>query len=44
MTYAKRIDTMFQGAIFMTYTMNDDSYLKDTTDHIDSMITNELKI
>ncbi len=44
MTYAKRIDTMFQGAIFMTYTMNDDSYLKETTNHIDQIITNELKV
>lgn len=44
MTYAKRIDTMFQGAIFMTYTMDDDSYLKETTDQIDRMITNDLKI
>jgi len=44
MTYAKRIDTMFQGAIFMTYTMNDDSYLKETTNQIDQLITNELKM
>lgn len=44
MTYAKRIDSMFQGAIFMTYTMNDDSYLIDTTQQIDTMITNELKL
>ena len=43
MTYAKRIDTLLQGAIFLTYTMNDDSYLKETTDHIDAIITNELK-
>ncbi|MDY7395082.1 TetR/AcrR family transcriptional regulator [Aureibaculum sp. 2210JD6-5] len=43
MTYAKRIDTMLQGAIFLTYTMDDDSYLKDTTNHIDNIITNELK-
>jgi len=43
MTYAKRIDTMLQGAIFLTYTMDDDSYLKETTDHIDGIITKELK-
>ncbi|MET2984145.1 TetR/AcrR family transcriptional regulator [Aureibaculum conchae] len=43
MTYAKRIDTLLQGAIFLTYTMNDDSYLKETTDYIDVIITNELK-
>ncbi|WP_117880330.1 TetR/AcrR family transcriptional regulator [Aureibaculum luteum] len=43
MTFAKRIDTMLQGAIFLTYTMDDDSYLKETTHHIDSIISNELK-
>lgn len=43
MIYAKRIDTMLQGAIFLTYTMDDDSYLKETTNHIDNIITNELK-
>jgi len=43
MVYAKRIDTMLQGAIFLTYTMDDDSYLKETTEHIDCLITTELK-
>ncbi|MFP4845830.1 TetR/AcrR family transcriptional regulator [Winogradskyella sp. PE311] len=41
--YAKRIDSMIQGAIFMTYTMDDDFYLKDTMDQIDLIIKNELK-
>jgi len=44
MKYAKRLDTMIQGAIFMTYTMDDEFYLKDTMVQIDTMITNELKI
>ena len=44
MQYAKRIDTMIQGAIFMTYTMNDEFYMKDTMDHIDHIISNKLKL
>lgn len=43
MQYAKRIDTMIQGAIFMTYTMDDDFYMKDTMNQINDMIINELK-
>lgn len=43
MQYAKRIDTMIQGAVFMTYTMDDEFYLKDTMNQIDQMIHNELK-
>lgn len=42
--YARRIHTMIQGAIFMTYTMEDEFYLKDTMNQIDQMIHNELKI
>ncbi len=44
MQYAKRIDTMIQGAVFMTYTMNDDYYMKDTMNLIDYIISKELKI
>lgn len=44
MQYAKRLDTMIQGAIFMTYTMDDEHYMKDTMNQIDQMIHNELKI
>ncbi|MDD7887336.1 TetR/AcrR family transcriptional regulator [Flavivirga sp. 57AJ16] len=44
MYFAKRLDTMIQGAIFMTYTMDDDFYIKDTMDLIDDMIGKELKI
>ncbi|GAA3630362.1 TetR/AcrR family transcriptional regulator [Flavivirga jejuensis] len=44
MHFAKRLDTMIQGAIFMTYTMDDDFYLQDTMDMIDNVINTELKI
>lgn len=43
MTYAKRIDTLIQGSIFMTYTMDDDFYIQDTMNQIDKMIQNEMK-
>ena len=41
--YAKRIDTMIQGAVFMTYTMDDEFYIKDTMNQIDQMIYNEMR-
>lgn len=44
MQYAKRIDTMIQGAIFMTYTMNDEVYIKDTMNLIDTMIFKKLEL
>ncbi|AUP77575.1 TetR/AcrR family transcriptional regulator [Flavivirga eckloniae] len=44
MYFAKRLDTMIQGAIFMTYTMDDDFYIQDTMDLIDNMIVQELKL
>ncbi|MFC0604497.1 TetR/AcrR family transcriptional regulator [Winogradskyella pulchriflava] len=43
MQYAKRIDSMIQGAIFMTYTMDDEFYMRDAMNQIDNMITNEIK-
>ena len=43
MQYAKRIDTMIQGAVFMTYTMNDEFYIKDTMNQVDHMINTELR-
>ncbi|WP_298903906.1 TetR/AcrR family transcriptional regulator [uncultured Psychroserpens sp.] len=43
MQYAKRLDTMIQGAVFMTYTMDDEFYMKDTMNQIDQMIHNDLK-
>ena len=44
MQYAKRIDTMIQGAVFMTYTMDDEFYMKDMMNQIDQMIHKELKL
>lgn len=41
--YAKRIFTLIEGSIFMTVTMNDETYLTETMNHIDSLILNELK-
>lgn len=43
MHYAKRIDSMIQGAVFMTYTMDDAFYIEDTMEQIDQMIIKELK-
>ncbi|GAA4238818.1 TetR/AcrR family transcriptional regulator [Postechiella marina] len=44
MQYAKRIDTMIQGAIFMTHTLNDNYYMEDTMNLIDELIDLKLKI
>ncbi|MCH2233271.1 MAG: TetR/AcrR family transcriptional regulator [Crocinitomicaceae bacterium] len=41
--YAKRIFTLIEGSIFMTVTMNDETYLTETMTHIDGLILNELK-
>ncbi len=43
MLYAKRLYTMIIGAIFMTHTIEDNSYLIQTMDQIDIMIHQELK-
>jgi len=42
-TYSKRLYTMIIGAIFMTHTMDDNSYLLQTMDQVDTMIITELK-
>ncbi|WP_299902159.1 TetR/AcrR family transcriptional regulator [uncultured Aquimarina sp.] len=42
--YAKRLYTMIIGAIFMTHTMEDNSYLLQTMDQIDTMIQSELNL
>lgn len=42
-SWAVRIDTMIQGATFITHTMDNDSYMRDTMDQIESMILKELK-
>jgi AcrR family transcriptional regulator len=41
--FAKHLYTRIQGAVFMSYTMNDNSYLMDTSDEIDRYILNTLK-
>ncbi|WP_109299006.1 TetR/AcrR family transcriptional regulator [Aquimarina sp. AU474] len=43
MQYAKRLYCMITGAIFMTHTMDENSYMLDTMDQIDQMIQKELK-
>lgn len=40
--WAVRIDTMIQGATFITYTMDNDAYMKNTMDQIAIMIRKEL--
>jgi len=42
--YAKRLYTMIIGAIFMTHTMEDTNYLRQTMDQIDGIIQQELKL
>ena len=41
--YSKRIYTMINGAIFMTHTIEDNSYLLETMNQIDAIIHSELK-
>jgi TetR/AcrR family transcriptional repressor of nem operon len=41
--YAKRIFAFIEGSIFMTVTMNDDSYINDMMNHVDNLIDTELK-
>lgn len=43
MLYAKRIFSMIEGAMFVSYTMNDNDYLKDMMNHVDQMIIKDLK-
>jgi AcrR family transcriptional regulator len=42
--WAVRIDTMIQGAVFMTYTMDSDLYIKDTMNQVQRIIDQELRI
>jgi AcrR family transcriptional regulator len=42
--YGKRLYAMIQGAIFMTFTLDDKTYIVDMMNHIDNMIHNELKL
>lgn len=41
--FAKRIYSHIQGAIFMTYTMDDDQYLKQAMIEMNSIIKNEIE-
>lgn len=41
--WAVRIDSMIQGAIFMTYTMDSDVYLKDTMNQVQEIIEQQFK-
>ncbi|PKV52091.1 TetR family transcriptional regulator [Aquimarina sp. MAR_2010_214] len=43
MLYAKQLYSMITGAIFMTHTMEDNSYLLETMSQIDTMIHKKLK-
>ena len=40
--FAKQLYSRIQGAIFMTYTMDDSSYLNQTMDEIDSYIKSDI--
>ena len=41
-SFAKRLYSRIQGAIFMAYTMDDPDYLIEAMDEIDSLIKTEL--
>lgn len=41
--WAIRLDSMFQGAIFMTYTMDNDLHIKNVMNQMDEIINNQLK-
>jgi len=40
--FAKQLYSRIQGAIFMTYTMDDNTYLQQTMDELDSYIKSEI--
>ncbi len=41
--YAKRLFVLVEGAVFMSFTMKDQSYLMETMEIVDQMIRNELQ-
>lgn len=41
-TYARLFFTLIEGAVFMSATMNDDSYIQEMMSHIDTIIETEL--
>jgi TetR/AcrR family transcriptional regulator, transcriptional repressor for nem operon len=40
--YARKIFTLIEGSVFMTATMNDEMYIQEMMDHVDTIIKNEL--
>jgi len=40
--YARQIFALIEGAVFMTITMNDDTYINDMADLADNIVNNEL--
>ncbi|MBK6951127.1 MAG: TetR/AcrR family transcriptional regulator, partial [Crocinitomicaceae bacterium] len=43
-TYARKFFTLIEGAVFMSATMNDDSYIQEMMAHIDGIIGRDLAI
>lgn len=41
--YAKRFFSMIEGAVYMSYIMNDKEYMKDLSVHMNEIIENELE-
>jgi AcrR family transcriptional regulator len=44
MEWSYRIDSMIQGAVFMTHTMDDNRYIVDVMNQVDEIIENELSV
>jgi len=44
MEWSYRIDSMIQGAVFMTHTMDDNRYIVDVMNQVDDIIRNELSV
>ncbi len=44
MEWSYRIDSMIQGAVFMTHTMDDNRYIVDVMNQVDDIIKNELSV
>lgn len=42
--YARKIFTLIEGAVFMSATMNDESYIQEIMGHVDQIIERELAI
>jgi hypothetical protein len=44
MEWSYRIDSMIQGAVFMTHTMDDNRYIVDVMNQVDDIIKKELSV